>query len=150
MTQESAPISDQAPPPPPPDNFDSILAIFSGDWSEVHTSNGGTSGAYMHAGVRTSRTSRPFRSMPFSLFGGLPGEKAFAIIITPTSAHGLRILFGSLDRDRKEVRLERVVCQPFHWLAEGGPPASVKDISTMGYPAFRASVLEAGTPLNVP
>ena len=85
----------------PPENFDSLPAIFSGDLSEARTSNGGTSGAYMHAGVRTSRTSRPFRSMAFSLFGGLPGEKAFALIITPTSAHGLRILFGSLDRDRK-------------------------------------------------
>ena len=55
MTQGSAPISDQAP-----ENFDSLPAIFSGDWTEVCTVNGGTSGAFMHAGVRTSGTFRPF------------------------------------------------------------------------------------------
>ena len=96
MTQGSAPISDQAL-----ENFDSLPAIFSGDWSEARTSNGGTSGAFMNAGVRMSGTSRPFRSTAFSLFGGLPGELVFAFEITPTSAHGLRILFGSLIRDRR-------------------------------------------------
>ena len=73
MTQGSAPISDQAP-----ENFDSLPAIFSGDWSEARTSNGGTSGAFMYAGVRTSGMSRLFYSTAFSLFGGLPAELAFA------------------------------------------------------------------------
>ena len=45
MTQGSAPISDHR------ENFDSLPAIFSGDWSEARTSNGGTSGAFMQAGV---------------------------------------------------------------------------------------------------
>ena len=58
MTQRSVPISDQAP-----ENFVSLLAIFSGDWSEARTSNGGTSGAFMQGDVPT-----------LSLFGGLHGE----------------------------------------------------------------------------
>ena len=45
MTQGSAPISDHR------ENFDSLPAIFSGDWSEARTSNGGTSGAFMQDGV---------------------------------------------------------------------------------------------------
>ena len=54
--------------PSPPENFDSLPAIFSGDWTEVRTVNGGTSGAFMHAGVRTSETFRPF----FLLHGLFP------------------------------------------------------------------------------
>ena len=97
MTQGSAPISDQAP-----ENFDSLPAIFSGDWSEARTVNGGTSGAFMQAGVRTSGTSRPFCSTAFSLMGGLPGEiLAFALDFTPTSARGLRILFWFLKRNQR-------------------------------------------------
>ena len=88
ITQGSAPISDQAP-----ENFDSLPAIFSGDWSEVRTSNGGTSGAFMQAGVRTSGTSRPFCSTAFSPVGRLPGEKMAFALFTPTSARGLRVLF---------------------------------------------------------
>ena len=88
MTQGSAPISDQAP-----ENFDSLPAIFSGDWSEARTCNGGTSGAFMQAGVRTSGTSRPFCSTAFSPVGRLPGEKLAFALFTPTSARGLRILF---------------------------------------------------------
>ena len=45
MTQGSAPISDHR------ENFDSLPVILLGDWSEARTSNGGTSGAFMHAGV---------------------------------------------------------------------------------------------------
>ena len=46
--------------PSPPENFDRLPAIFSGDWTEVRTVNGGTSGAFMHAGVRMSGAFRPF------------------------------------------------------------------------------------------
>ena len=40
----------------------------------------------------------PFAPRPFPFFGILPGEMAFALL-TPTSALGLRILFGFLVRN---------------------------------------------------
>ena len=60
MTQRSAPIPDQAP-----ENFDSLPAIFSGDCSEARTSNGGTSGAFMH------RRRPNVRNVPALLLHGL-------------------------------------------------------------------------------
>ena len=67
MTQGSAPISDQAP-----ENFDSLPAIFSGDWSEARTVNGGTSGALCTPASERQERPGPFAPRPFPLWADCP------------------------------------------------------------------------------
>ena len=83
---------------PSPREFLIASRLFSRWLDRSRTLNGGTSGAFMHAGVRTSGTFRPlFAPRPFTLWADCPEKWPE---FNPTSARGLRALFWSLGRNQ--------------------------------------------------
>ena len=63
ITQGSAPISDQAP-----ENFDSLPAIFSGDWSEALWSMGAPPVPSCKPASERQERPGPFAPRPFPLW----------------------------------------------------------------------------------